>query len=282
MQTDPKLLSGPPILGAIADLPVTTRGAVSARASAKWTPGLGNIHHSEVFASGRDSSGAATALALAMDMLASAESGPLAEAADQRAVLWVQDRASVRLTGRPYRPGLPADLRHRIIHVVAEKAEDVLFALEEGVRCRDLACVIGEVVGNPKALNFTTSRRLSLAAERHGVPLWLVRLDAGRDLSSARMRWEVRAAPSSIPRWNADAPGPPAWHAELFRSRAHPPGEWILRRDSIGLCALKPTDISPNDISNDITANENDIAADGTPHPVDLARPTVGRSMAAL
>lgn len=288
MQTDLELISGPPSSGAIAALPATTRGAISARPSAKWTPGTGGIYHSEVFAGGRDSSGAAAALALALDMLASAKPGPLAETADQRPILWVQDRASVKLTGRPYRPGLPADLRHRIIHVVAEKAEDVLFALEEGVRCRDLACVIGEVVGNPRALNFTASRRLSLAAERHGIPLWLVRLDAAHDLSSARMRWDARAAPSARPRWNADAPGAPAWHAELFRARMHPPGEWILRhassRNSTGISAEKPTETAPNDIANDITApttaNENDNKP--APHPVDLARPTVGRSMAAL
>lgn len=288
MQTDHQSLSGPPSPGAIAALPAITRGAisaqaVSAQASAQWVPAAGGAHHSEVFASGRDSSGAAAALALAMDMLASAEPGPLAEAADQRAILWVQDRASVRLTGRPYRPGLPADLRHRIIHVIAEKAEDLLFALEEGVRCRDLACVIGEVTGNPRALNFTASRRLSLAAERHGVPLWLVRLDAGRDLSSARMRWDVRAAPSAAPRWNADAPGNPAWHAHLFRSRMHPPGEWILRRDPAGLSAQKPIEIHHD--TAPLTAAAETAPQTGTkpaPHPVDLACPTVGRQMAAL
>ena len=279
MQTDHRFLSGPPSPGAIAALPATTRGVVSAQASAQWEPAAGRVHHSEVFASGRDSSGAATALALAMDMLASAEPGPLAETADQRAILWVQDRASVRLTGRPYRPGLPADLRHRIIHVVAEKAEDLLFALEEGVRCRDLACVIGEVTGNPKALNFTASRRLSLAAERHGVPLWLVRLDAGRDLSSARMRWDIRAAPSLPPRWNADAPGDPAWRAQLFRSRMHPPGEWILRRDPAGLSAQKPPEMHHDTLERETTPENDEKPA---PHPVDLDRPLAGRQMATV
>jgi protein ImuA len=143
-------------------------------------------------------------------------------------VLWVQDGAALRLTGRPYRPGLPAGLRRRVIHVLARKPEDALFALEEGLRCRELACVIGEIAGNPRALDFTASRRLSLVAEKHGVPLFLVRLDAARDLSSARMRWQVTAAPSPPPCWNAAAPGMPAWHAELFRARAHPPGKWIL------------------------------------------------------
>ena len=183
------------------------------------------MHHAELFASSRDATGTALALVFALDQAAP---GAIT---DQRPWLWVQDPAALRLSGRPYRPGLPPALRHRLLHVAAASAEDALFALEEGLRCRDLAFVIGELAGNPKALSFTASRRLSLVAEQHGVPLWLVRLDAAHDLSSARMRWEVRAAPSLPPRWNAAAPGAPAWHAELFRARSHPPGEWVLEED---------------------------------------------------
>ncbi|BBC72681.1 conserved hypothetical protein [Altererythrobacter sp. B11] len=164
------------------------------------------------------------ALALARDALRARP----CDREEGRSFLWVQDAASIRLTGRPYWAGLPEDLRRDVIHVVAAKAEDALFALEEGLRCRDLACVIGEIAGNPRALDFTASRRLSLAAEKHGVPLFLVRHDAAPDLSSARMRWQVRSAPSDPPRWNAAAPGTPAWQAELFRARSHPPGEWLL------------------------------------------------------
>lgn len=193
----------------------------------RWRRGLGGARHSEVFASGREASGAAAALALAMDGLE----------LDQRSALWVQDAAALRLGGRPYRPGLPEPLCHQLIHIAAKTPEDLLFALEEGVRCRDLAFVIGELAGNPRALDLTSSRRLSLTAEKHGVPLLLVRLDAARDLSSARMRWQVRSAPSSAPRWNAFAPGPPRWHAELFRARGHIPGEWILRDDGHVLAA---------------------------------------------
>jgi protein ImuA len=201
----------------------------------RWRPGLSGAWHSEVFAEGREANGAGLALALALDGLrAAGDSGE-----DERGVLWVQDAASIRLTGRPYRPGLPATLRRRVIHVGVKTPEDALFALEEGLRCRDLACVIGEIAGNPKTLDFTASRRLSLTAEKHGVPLWLVRLDAARDLSSARMRWQVRAAASLSPRWNAQAPGSPAWRAELFRARAHAPGEWILHDDG-QLVAIPP------------------------------------------
>jgi protein ImuA len=189
--------------------------------------------HSEVFGSGDEASGAAMALSLAFDGLSR-------DRIEQRSVLWVQDAVSQRLNGRPYRPGLPATLQRRVIHVCAASCEDALFALEEGVRCRELVCVIGEIAGNPRALDFTASRRLTLSAERYGVPLFLIRHDAQADLSSARMRWRARAAPSPPPRWNADAPGFPAWRAELFRARGHAPGEWILHDDGHALVAAAP------------------------------------------
>ena len=179
----------------------TDVAALSARRSTRWRPGLaahqGLALHNEVFASTRESAGCAAALALALDDARCLPREAGDEAQDRRSVLWVQTREAARRVGRPYRAGLPQTLQGRVIHVLAEKAEDALFALEEGLRCRDLAFVLGEIAGNPKALDFTASRRLTLASERHGVPLFLVRLDAARDLSSARMRWEVASAPGT-------------------------------------------------------------------------------------
>lgn len=225
----------------------------------RWRPSLSaQPFHSEIFAPADEASGAGLALALARDALAAAGEGE-----DTRQVLWVQDRAAIRKGGRPCLAGLPQGLAHRLIHVAAASPEDALFALEEGLKCRDLACVIGEIAGNPRALSFTASRRLSLTAEKHGVRLWLVRLDAAPDLSSARMRWSARAAPSAPGRWNPAAPGPATWHAELFRARTHAPGQWSLSDDA-GTLRL---------------AGEFDT--DAAPDPVHLARPTVGRSLAA-
>lgn len=197
-----------------------------------WRPGQGDqALHGEIFAPGGEGSGAALALALALDA---------ARPGEERCWLWVQEARAVRLGGRPYQPGLPPSLRHRLVHVMAKTPEDALFALEEGLRCRDLAFVIGEVAGNPRALDFTAVRRLSLAVERHAIPLWLVRLEAAPDLSSARQRWQARSAPSLPPRWNPAAPGVPAWHAELFRARTHPPGKWTLSDDGNRLFARPP------------------------------------------
>ncbi|MBU7572670.1 MAG: hypothetical protein KAF64_04900, partial [Hydrogenophaga sp.] len=122
-----------------------------------------------------------------------------------------------------------------------------------------------EMAGKPRALSFPASRRLSLTAERHGVRLWLVRLDAQPDLSSARMRWQARAAPSLPSCWDPAAPGPATWHAELFRARTHLPGQWTLSDDA-GTLRF---------------ASDPDLEAAAAPDFVRLARPTVGRSLAA-
>jgi protein ImuA len=99
--------------------------------------------------------------------------------------------------------------------------------------------VIGEVAGNPRSLDFTASRRLTLAAQRHKVPLYLIRLDGERALSSARMRWDAKASPSMPCAWDTQAPGQAVWHAELFRARGPMPGQWLLREDAGALLAEK-------------------------------------------
>ena len=217
---------------------------------ASWRPGLAvPARKEEIFASGREACGAALAWALACDRLLNPSDEASAPQRDERSWLWVQDRAAMRLGGRPYVPGLPVRLRHRLIHVAAEKPQDALFALEEGLRCPGLAFVIGEIAGNPRALNFTASRRLAVAAERHGVPLFLVRIDAERDPGAARMRWAVQSAASPPPRWNLQAPGVPSWRAELFRARVHRPGEWILRDDGGSLIAsVRPAAAPDHDV----------------------------------
>jgi protein ImuA len=197
-----------------------------------WNPAIAFRGAGEIFAPADEGAGAALALELARAAPRPLHEHALKEVKDERAFLWVQDASAIRAGGRPFLPGLPRDLAHRLIHVTARTAEDALFALEEGVRCRDLAFVIGEIAGNPRALDFTASRRLVLAAERHRVPLWLVRMDARRDLGAARMRWDVRSAASQPSRWNPQAPGLPGWRGELFRARGLRPGAWWIRPES--------------------------------------------------
>jgi protein ImuA len=130
--------------------------------------------------------------------------------------------------GRVYPPGLPFP---DIIHVEARDARAALWAMEEGLRCAALGAVIGELWGDPKALDFTATRRLAVAAEKSGVAAWLVRLGGSANLSGARMRWRVASAPSLANPFDPRAPGAAAWDAELFRARGFAPGRWAVAHD---------------------------------------------------
>ena len=56
----------------------------------------------------------------------------------------------------------------RLLVLNVSRPADVLWAMEEGLRCRALACVIAELTGEGAEADLTATRRLSLAA-REGV-----------------------------------------------------------------------------------------------------------------
>ena len=199
-----------------AELPV-----VLAASPDHWSPEL-RLPRSvwEIFSSNDEASGEAMALAFAQQQCRDRER------TDHW--LWVQDAASIRRCGRPYFHGLPMACRSGMLHVEARNAADALWAMEEGVRCGALSFVIGELANDPRSLDFTATRRLVLASERHGVPLYLLRRDGHADLSAARLRWRAEAAPSALHPWNATAPGAPRVSAELFRGRGLKPGRFLL------------------------------------------------------
>jgi protein ImuA len=143
-------------------------------------------------------------------------------------LLWVQDSLSAKETGRPYLPGLGA---RRLIHITLSRAADVLWALEEGLRCAALGAVVGEIWGAPPVLDFTATRRLAMRAEATGLPCWLIRQGATADLSAARNRWRITSLPSDAHPHDAQSPGHPRWQAELFRARDMPPGTWVATYD---------------------------------------------------
>ena len=153
----------------------------------------------------------------------------LAQLDASKPLLWVQERMAILESGRIHPPGLPSP---NLIHVEARDAKDALWAMEEGLRCSALSCVIGEIWGDPRALDFTATRRLAVASERSGVAAFLIRLGGHANLSGARMRWRIASAPSLINDLDSKAPGSPVWDAELFRARAMPPGRWTITHDA--------------------------------------------------
>jgi protein ImuA len=92
----------------------------------------------------------------------------------------------------------------------------LLGALEESLRCRGLAAVVGE----SEAVDLTQSRRLQLAAEAGGVTGILLRRSPAREASVAVTRWQV---------WSATTLGDrPRWRLSLIRCRGGRTGDWVL------------------------------------------------------
>ncbi len=132
--------------------------------------------------------------------------------------------------------GLPAD---RVIFAEARDEASVLAAMEDGVRHRGLAAVIGEVARLP----LVASRRLQLAAETSGVT------------ALALFRWHKPAAEptASVTRWRvmprpSEALPVPSlarsrWRVTLERCRGAEPGTWDLEAcDETGHLGL-PADL---------------------------------------
>ena len=153
----------------------------------------------------------------------------LAQVATDKPLLWVQERMAILESGRVHPPGLPTQ---NLIHVETRDARDALWAMEEGLRCAGLSAVIGEIWGDPRALDFTATRRLAVASERSGVAAFLIRLGGHANLSGARMRWRIASAPSLANDLDPKAPGLPVWDAELFRARGMPPGRWDIAHEA--------------------------------------------------
>jgi protein ImuA len=167
----------------------------------------------------------------------------LAQLEPAKPLLWVQERMAICEGGRVHAAGLGAAAK-QLIHVEARDAKAALWAMEEGLRCPALGGVVGELWGDPQALDFTATRRLAVAAERSGVACWLIRLQGTANLSGARERWRLASAPGLTHPFDPKAPGSPRWTADLFRSRRRLPGQWVVGGDApdMLLVAAQPAD----------------------------------------
>jgi protein ImuA len=110
----------------------------------------------------------------------------------------------------------------KIIFVNLKKEKEILWALEEALRCNGLAAVIGEVAG----LNFTDSRRLQLAVEQSRVTGFVLRRNPSKNTTTASVaRWQITAIPSFLSN-GMPGIGFPRWHVELLKIRNGKPGNW--------------------------------------------------------
>jgi len=140
-------------------------------------------------------------------------------------ILWCMTRADLFFPALA-QVGLHPD---RVIFAEADREEDILATMEEGLGYGGLGAVVGELVRLP----MTASRRLHLAAERTGTIALVVRRwrrqteasDFGQP-TAATSRWRVSVLPSE------DLPVPgvgrPRWLLELLRVRAGECSEFVV------------------------------------------------------
>jgi protein ImuA len=154
-----------------------------------------------------------------------------------KAIVWIAQDLCLFENGVPYGPGL-VDLGiapEQLITVAAPRIQDVLWAMEEALRCRATAVVIGEI--GPQKLDQVATRRLSLAAAAGGTLGLLLRatLDDATPCACAT-RWIIGSAPSAVLSGNGGkfrSIGPPRLCVHLVRNRHGHPGAWLVEWNSV-------------------------------------------------
>lgn len=113
---------------------------------------------------------------------------------------------------------------HRVIFIDVQKEKDVLWAMEEALKCEGLAAVIAEV----REISFAQSRRLQLAVESSKVTGFLLRNDPRKlGTTTCVARWQITHLPGVLED-GLPGVGFPRWQVELLRVRNGNPGSWKL------------------------------------------------------
>lgn len=110
----------------------------------------------------------------------------------------------------------------QIIFIDLQKEKDILWSMEEALKCAGLAAVIGEMPD----ISFTSSRRFQLAVEQSRVTGFILRSNPrNQHPNSCIARWKIK----SIPGFTEDGlPGLgfPRWQVDLEKIRNGRPGSW--------------------------------------------------------
>lgn len=134
--------------------------------------------------------------------------------------LWISHRRTL----------FPAGLKqfgvdpHRVIFVDVEREKDVLWAVEQALKCNQLAAVVGEL----REISFADSQRLQLAVERSKVTGFLHRFQPRiqQNLACAT-RWKIMPLPSRLEN-NMPGVGFSAWEVQLLKARNGKTGMWHI------------------------------------------------------
>jgi protein ImuA len=162
--------------------------------------------------------------------------GILLERSRSTAAIWVAQDLALFEHGTPYAPGLvDAGIAPEwLTTVVAPRRADVLWAMEEALRCRAIGVVIAELGTQP--LDHVAARRLSLAAVA-GTTLGLIlRAKPDETPCACATRWIISSAPAGVSAENEEkfrGIGPPRLCVQLVRNHRGHPGAWLVEWNSV-------------------------------------------------
>lgn len=113
----------------------------------------------------------------------------------------------------------------RVIFIDLKKERDVMWVMEEALKCGSLSAVVGEM----QEVSFIASRRLQLAVEQSSVTGFILRHHPCKINTTACVsRWKIITLPSEAV---DDLPGIgfPQWRVELLKIRNGRPGTWDVK-----------------------------------------------------
>lgn len=134
-------------------------------------------------------------------------------------VLWIGAKRKI------FPPALKSFTIHpdRIIFIHLQKEQEILWAIEEALKCEHLAAVVGEI----QTLSFIVSRRLQLAVEKSLVTGFLLCHHPYQNTTASVAKWRIRPDVSEkidgLP-----GVGFPRWNVELLKARNGKPGCWQI------------------------------------------------------
>ena len=110
----------------------------------------------------------------------------------------------------------------KIIFLKIKQQKNILWAMEEALKCDRLAAVVGEISN----LDLTQSRRLQLAVEQSSVTGLVIRQNKQFLTNTACIaRWRITSMPSGLEE-GLPGVGFPRWNVELLKVRNGKPGTW--------------------------------------------------------
>ena len=111
----------------------------------------------------------------------------------------------------------------RIIFIDLWRQKDVLWAIEEALKCDAVSAVIGEL----SELSFTESRRLQLAVEQSRVTGFIHRYNPkSENVTACVTRWKIK--PFASETGGIPGIGFPRWNVQLLKVRNGKPGAWQI------------------------------------------------------